>query len=291
MDQHAIQKLLDDLSHSDLYLEYEQAFKEVTHLPLILRDPASSEPVRHDQGTENPFCHFMREHNESCRTCVHVNGVHVPENSETLHHTCFAGIHVSAVPVKLHDKVIGYLQTGEVLLEAATAERLTQTTKHVLDWGFKTDPDEVHDLLNSSQVLTPKQYEAVVRLLEIFAKHISTLAEKLSVTPDHLEPDGIRKSREFITSNLSQELNLDKVANVANMSAAHFCRMFKKATGMNFSEYVNRLRIEKAKQLMSSTGLSISQVAYEVGFNSVTHFNRTFRKITGATPTEFRQAV
>jgi AraC-like DNA-binding protein len=54
---------------------------------------------------------------------------------------------------------------------------------------------------------------------------------------------------------------------------------------------VNRLRIEKAKQLMSSTGLSISQVAYEVGFNSVTHFNRTFRKITGSTPTDFKQAV
>jgi AraC-like DNA-binding protein/ligand-binding sensor protein len=291
MELHALHKLLDDLSSSDLFKEYEQAFKEVTHLPLLLRDPDASKPVKHDQGVENPFCHFMREHNESCRTCMHVNGVHVPENSETQHHTCFAGIHVSAVPVKLHDKVIGYLQTGEVLLEAPTAEHLSASAKQVLDWGFKTDSDEIHALLQSSQVLTPKQYEAVVRLLEIFAKHISTLAEKLSVTADHMEPDGIKKSREFITSNLQHELNLDKVAHVANMSAAHFCRMFKRATGMNFSEYVNRLRIEKAKSLMSSTGLSISQVAYEVGFNSVTHFNRTFRKITGSTPTEFKQAV
>jgi transcription termination factor Rho len=76
------------------------------------------------------------------------------------------------------------------------------------------------------------------------------LAEKLSVTSEYHVPEGIRKSRDYITDNLDSRLTLDRVAMVANMSAAHFCRMFTKATGMNFSEYVNRLRIEKAKRLV-----------------------------------------
>lgn len=288
MEQHTLLKLLDDVSNSDLFKEYEQAFKDVTRLPLLIRSTDVSLPLAHDRSVENPFCHFMRQHNEACRTCLHVNG---GAHEGTVEHTCFAGIHVTGVPVKLHDQVIGYLQTGEVLLEQLTDEQIAATTRQVLSWGLTTNPDDVHDLLRAGQILTPKQYEAVVRLLEIFSRHISALAEKLSVTSEYHVPEGIRKSRDYIQAHLDQPLNLDKVAMVANMSAAHFCRMFKKATGMNFSEYVNRLRIEKAKQLIRTTGLTISQVAYEVGFNSVTHFNRIFRKITGSNPTEFRHSI
>lgn len=288
MEQHTLLKLLEDVSHSDLYKEYEQAFKEVTHLPLHIRSLNDGGTVAHDRSVENPFCHFMRQHNESCRTCLHMNGA---EPAGTVDHTCFAGIHVTGVPIRLHDQVIGYLQTGEVLLSQPTEEQLTATTKQLLDWGLTSNPDDMHDLIRAGHILSPKQYEAVVRLLEIFSRHISALAEKLSVTSEYHVPEGIRKSRDYITDNLDSRLTLDRVAMVANMSAAHFCRMFKKATGMNFSEYVNRLRIEKAKRLMRSTGMTISQVAYEVGFNSVTHFNRIFRKITDSTPTEYRHMV
>ena len=59
-------------------------------------------------------------------------------------------------------------------------------------------------------------------------------------------------------------------------------------TGINFTEYVSRLRTEKAKNLLLNPNLRVSEIAYEVGFQSLTHFNRVFKKVVGESPTEYR---
>jgi AraC-like DNA-binding protein len=67
--------------------------------------------------------------------------------------------------------------------------------------------------------------------------------------------------------------------------------MFKKGTGVNFTEYVSRVRIESARNLLLNPNLRISEIAYQVGFQSLTHFNRVFKKVVGESPTEFRGKV
>jgi AraC-like DNA-binding protein len=64
--------------------------------------------------------------------------------------------------------------------------------------------------------------------------------------------------------------------------------MFKKVTGINFTDYLSRVRIEKSKNLLLNPNLRVSEIAYEVGFQSLTHFNRVFKKILGQAPTEYR---
>ncbi|NDA68040.1 MAG: AraC family transcriptional regulator, partial [Verrucomicrobia bacterium] len=64
--------------------------------------------------------------------------------------------------------------------------------------------------------------------------------------------------------------------------------MFKKSTGINFTDYLSRIRIEKAKNLLLNPNLRISEIAYEVGFQSLTHFNRIFKKLAGQSPTLYR---
>src|SRR5690606_7693712 len=182
-----------------------------------------------------------------------------------------------------------YLQTGEVLLEKPTAQKLEESTKQLLDWGINLSQDDLKHLLESGPILSPKQYEAVIKMLEIFAKHISEVAAKISVSPELNEPDGIKKSRDYIQKHLDEKITLDQAASVANMSASHFCRVFKKATDMNFSEYVARIRVERAKEMLVESNYTMAHIAYDCGFNSVTDFNRTFKKITGLTPTEFRK--
>ena len=71
-------------------------------------------------------------------------------------------------------------------------------------------------------------------------------------------------------------------------STFYSCKTFKKATGLTFTEYRGRVRIEKAKALVLNHHLRISDIAHEVGFQSLTHFNRIFRQITGESPTAFR---
>ncbi|MCC5925536.1 MAG: helix-turn-helix domain-containing protein [Bacteroidetes bacterium] len=288
MEQKAIDRLIDEIRETDVYKEYEQAYAEVTKLPLIIRSKNPEELIPAGMDNENEFCAFMRKHNDSCKTCLHL-GQQLPDGQDVLKQVCFAGVHVAAVPIRVNKEVIGYLQTGEVLLEKSTSIKLEDTTKQLLDWGIKLDKKELEMLLDAGALLSPKQYEAVIKMLEIFAKHISEIAARLSVIPEMSEPDAIRRSREFIRDNSSDRISLDQVASVANMSASHFCRVFKKATDMNFSEYVARVRIEKAKNMLLESNYTMTHIAFDTGFNSVTDFNRTFKKLTGVTPTGFRK--
>ena len=62
-----------------------------------------------------------------------------------------------------------------------------------------------------------------------------------------------------------------------NTSTFYFCKLFKRSTGLNFTDYVSRVRIEKAKNLLLNPNLRVSEIAYEIGFQSLTHFNRVFK--------------
>lgn len=290
MEKKAIDRLLEELRSSDVYRDYEQAYHEVTSLPLIIRSTDREEVLDFNPDHEHDFCHFMRQHNDSCKTCIHVEKKHV-DSGESLNNMCFAGIHVTAVPIKVHQDVVGYLQTGEVLLAKPTAEKLEESAKTLLEWGIKLSPDDLKQLLENGPILSPKQYEAVIKMLEIFARHISEVAAKISISPELNEPDGIKKSRDYIEKHIDEKITLDQAASVANMSASHFCRVFKKATDMNFSEYVARHRVGKAKEMLIESNYTMAHVAYDCGFNSVTDFNRTFKKITGITPTDYRRST
>ena len=86
-------------------------------------------------------------------------------------------------------------------------------------------------------------------------------------------------------------MSLNDVAKVVNMSTFHFCKMFKKATGLTFTEYLSLVRIAKAKNLLLNPNLRVSEIAYEVGFQSLTHFNRIFRKMVGESPSQYRDKL
>jgi AraC-like DNA-binding protein len=83
-------------------------------------------------------------------------------------------------------------------------------------------------------------------------------------------------------------MSLGQVAKAMNTSTFYFCKLFKKVTGINFTDYVSRVRIEKAKNLLLNPNLRVSEIAYDVGFQSLTHFNRVFKRILGQSPTEYR---
>ena len=75
-----------------------------------------------------------------------------------------------------------------------------------------------------------------------------------------------------------------------NASTFYFCKLFKGATGLTFTDYLARVRIEKAKALLLDRNRRVSEVAYDAGFQSLTHFNRIFRKIVGRSPTDYRHS-
>jgi len=102
------------------------------------------------------------------------------------------------------------------------------------------------------------------------------------------EPPLVQKAREYIEKHKSEELSLADVAKAAGASVFHFCKVFHKATGLKFTDYVARVRLEDARNRLLNPNLRISEIAYDVGFQSLTQFNRTFKRVFGQSPSQFR---
>jgi len=92
----------------------------------------------------------------------------------------------------------------------------------------------------------------------------------------------------YIGENYMQDLSIPELAKRFFISRSHLSRTFRKITGLTIIEYLNSVRINHAKKLLRSTGLSVLQISAETGFNSVTHFERTFKKTTGCSPSQYR---
>jgi AraC-like DNA-binding protein len=106
---------------------------------------------------------------------------------------------------------------------------------------------------------------------------------------DRAEPVQIWKARKFIEEHSAEELSLRKVAKTANISANHLSEKFKQVTGVNFVDYIALTRFEKACSSLLNSNLRISEIAFAVGFQSLSQFNRVFKKLSGKSPTDFRE--
>jgi AraC-like DNA-binding protein len=105
------------------------------------------------------------------------------------------------------------------------------------------------------------------------------------------EPADIWKARNFIHEHSDGELSLIQVAKAVNISGNHLSEKFKQVTGVNFVDYIARRRFEKARGLLHDPNLRVSEIAFTVGFQSLSQFNRVFKRLSGKSPTEYRAGV
>lgn len=93
----------------------------------------------------------------------------------------------------------------------------------------------------------------------------------------------------YINSHYSSDLTLNKVAEYFNYSPTYLSKSFKDVTGFNFVEYKNNIRIKEAGKLLQQSNLNVTEIAGRVGYNNLTHFGRTFKKITGYSPLKYKR--
>jgi AraC-like DNA-binding protein len=274
---------------SKIYQDYERAFSEATGLPVALTPVESWQLPHHGKRNENPFCQLMAQKSRACSACLQVHEL-LAQRAETEAQsvTCLVGMCDTAIPVRLGDRLIGYLQTGQIFRKKPTQAQFERTVKLVAEWGVEADRRQLEDAYFSTKVISQRQHESVVKLLSIFAQHLSMLSNQVVVQQENSEPPVITRAKEFIHEHQAEEIRLAQVAKAVNTSTFYFCKMFKKVTGINFTDYLSRVRIEKSKNLLLNPNLRVSEIAFEVGFQSLTHFNRVFKKILGQSPTEYR---
>ena len=281
-------ELIDALRRSKLFRSYEQVFSEATGLPLALR-PVDYWQLEHQgKKNENPFCALLAERPATLAVCLQAHEEMIRHTGDLPHTvTCPFSLTETAVPIKLGQRTIGYLRIGQVLRHTPARSDTTKVSRELARNGVRFT-GEIRKAWKKNPFIPPEKYNAIVRLLTFFADQLSALSNQLVTEKNNAEPPLVLKAREYIDKHKTEELSLANVAKAAGASVFHFCKVFHKTTGLKFTDYVTRVRLEDARTRLLNPNLRISEIAYDVGFQSLTQFNRTFKRVFGQSPSHFR---
>jgi two-component system response regulator YesN len=122
----------------------------------------------------------------------------------------------------------------------------------------------------------------MLRETERFLKKIKEEVEKRSSKP-------VRQAQSYIENNYREKILLEDVACIVGLNPIYFSTLFKKETGTNFSQYLVNIRLEKAKELLTSTNQTIGAIAEEVGYKDIKYFSQLFSKNVGIKPAVYRK--
>lgn len=177
--------------------------------------------------------------------------------------------------------------------ELQSLEHLLELSKYGIAFSGSTKT-EVGQLMKKLYTLRPFDYfMQVIYILKRLSqsKEFELLHKKPFINIYSKKEQGrIRKIYALIDERYQEKITVDEVANLCNLTKPAFCRYFKKTTGSTFIGFLNQYRISQAKRLLL-TGKNISETCFECGFESLSYFNRTFKKVTNENPSEFKKKL
>src|SRR5271165_3969208 len=171
--------IIQRLGRSNLYTEFKNAFGASTGLPLTLRPFEFWQLAHRSQPYENPFCAMIAQTNRGCSAYLEAEQRVVSaaeDRSSTVR--CFADLCHTAVPIKLGERTIGFLLTGQIAMELPSPTRIEDIARKLAEWRVSIDRKQLEDAFYHSRVLSPDQYAGLICILEIFARQLSAEANR-----------------------------------------------------------------------------------------------------------------
>ncbi len=141
-----------------------------------------------------------------------------------------------------------------------------------------------------------KGAELITSLLQIL-NGLTRLSNHPLASPHYIPVKGsvsekrINKVCQFLEKHATEKIALRQVSQLVHLSDSAFCKFFKRTTGKTFSDYLNDLRIGHAARLIQETDLRISDIAFDSGYESLTYFNRVFKRKRGIAPAQYREKL
>lgn len=279
--------LYEELLGSDLFLVYREAFEKVTgHTLALIHPDIKATPEEESDRSKNKYCNTLLTLGLCKDQCVdHTVNLAKSASINAYTEKCPGNITSTLIPVKVGKKIVCYLRTGQVRFQASLypedyIEKLNSSL-----------PDSLVEDLEQAYLELPKYdkknyYDQLV-LLGAFSLQLSTLAAQM-LTKEQPENLLIQRCKRYIEDKLTEKICLDALAEHTQVTNSYLCKQFKKHTGLTIVEYINRHRIERAKELLQDGDMKIIDIAYACGFQSLSQFNRTFAKFAHLSPTQYR---
>lgn len=252
---------------------------------LMLVEVARSQ-IRED-SFQSPAFHAVcklahRCPNVACRCADRYRGLAEAMEEKPLTSTCWAGMTVTLLPSSSNHRV---LLAGQVMIQPPRGHDLQRMKQ---EWSAnESDWDRLVRQLKRVKVLPWADYQGHIRELDQTVERFR-LKEEAKATVASIPP-GIQRLCERLDDEFAETWSLGRAAGVACMSEYHFCRTFKQTKGMTLGHYLTTLRVKKAQELLSKGDRSVTEVAFAVGFQSISQFNRSFKNVTSRSPSAFRR--
>lgn len=207
--------------------------------------------------------------------------------------TCYLGVTEIVMPVFDDGRPLCVIYIGNLLAE----EQRRQTQKRLLRKCRQTgvDPALLLKRLSTVQSFRASELSDYMDTAQILSFNIKSMLghirqSRLAAPYDAQKSNRwlVRQVRQHVDVNYSTRLRLPSIAALYYVNPQYLCRLFSRETGVTFTDYLNHVRIEHARQLLDTTQDSVTEIALAVGFNQVPYFNTVFKKSTSLTPTQYR---
>ena len=243
----------DELARMPLLQHYEEAFHKATGVSLKLVPPEEPQHRLNYGRGENDFCSLVGSTPAGCDACLEAQ-VRIQRSTTrklvTQQIYCFAGLTEVAVPVMIGGRHVATLMSGQVFRREPTQRDFEMVVK-MLGGGPDRDWEKkARKAYFETPVISVDRLQAIIQLLTVFARHLSDDASRHSIACSDREPGAVSSAKKFIQSHAEAPITLGQVLQHVHVSRFYFCKIFKKATGMTLTEYVARVRVEKAKTLL-----------------------------------------
>ena len=284
----------DDLARLPVVEFYETAFRKATGVSLKVV-PVERDQQRPEIGPfGNEFCTMLACAPTGCTACLETEQRvrrSAAKKLTTQQIYCYAGLTVVAAPVIVAGRHIATLLSGQVFRREPTERDFLMVLK-MLGEGLSNEwVKKTRKAYFETPVLTADRFQAAIQLLEVFAQYLADVASRQAIASAATDPQAVASAKEFVQAHVEDAITLNQVVQHVHVSRFYFCKLFKKATGLTLTEYVARVRIEKAKALLEDPSKRISEVVFASGFGSIPRFNSVFKRHVGMPPTEYRATL
>ncbi|MDF2613402.1 MAG: DNA-binding protein AraC-type [Clostridia bacterium] len=308
MDKNLISHLPEDLNKNKAKLieSYVEKLESTFNIKINIHDvagisslaPSLEKVILSHQYHNNAFCNHIKKNDHCLKLCI-LNKEKLCHRCQKLaspfYNSCYMGVEEFVFPVMCDSKLIAVLCVGQFYSD--------------LDLSKKSLADRA-ELYKLSFMETEKSFFSVARPIDFDMEtlncYISMLADNLCLTfKEALEKGNPNKSLDlldlhknnfiinntvqFIKDNYSSSLSLDLLASNSYCNTTYLSHLFKEKMDCSITEYINNIRIQRAKELLDLTPKTITEIGLKVGFNDLGYFGRVFKHFIGLTPKEYRE--
>lgn len=269
----------------DKLQELLDCFVEITNIRAVYFNEMDS--IVGNNMNSCDFCIAIRRLENidgACMDCDASAMAKARESRSPYLYSCHIGLWEAVIPLYIKDILIGYLMLGQV--KSSESNDQWPRIEELLVSNETGEISKAKTFFGELPFYSLKQIKAAVKMLEIIAQNI--IANNIIKL---YNADSVEKAKEYLQEHFTEYISITKLSRELGISTSSLATIFKKQTGTTISVYIEIHRMEKAKELLSITSLSIKEISYLCGYEDQNYFSRVFKKLVGISPKIFRETI